>query len=298
VLGLLLAGCQTAGPEAGGALAVTAPPGPVSVSAIEPQRAVVVARGRMVVLEPLPGLCLTPEAVEVTEKGAFAVVADCLEARAATPATSPFPALITLSVADQPLFADGEDRYQMLRTMRDFLGSAPGLAMLGRDGVAGVVSLIETRMMDDVLYVHVREVPSRNGASRAGEPDAPGLFAPGFWRAFTEVEGRLVLVTVSCFRDRPLDDERMLGLLAAQVGRLRAANGVAIPAEEARLAEPVLAVLMREAGARRGLAAAATVPQAGDVTMPVAVARVQRGERTSVQAPASAPLAPRRPARS
>jgi len=115
------------------------------IDSVAPERIRLIARARPVVIEPADGLCLSPEATELTERGVFAVVADCLPPGGA----AAFPGLITVSVAAEPMYPSGPGRKRELRRMRDFLGTAPGLAMLARGSAgAGVGSCARSRPPD------------------------------------------------------------------------------------------------------------------------------------------------------
>ena len=254
------------------------------IDSVAPGRIRLIARARPVVIEPAEGLCLSPEATELTERGVFAVVADCLPPGGA----AAFPGLITVSVAAEPMYPSGPGRKRELRRMRDFLGTAPGLAMLARGSGETGVRLEDVRAIDEGLYVHVHETGTAEDA----------LFAPGFWRALLEINDRLVLVTVSGLAGGGLDEEAMLAVLATQVARLKTANGQRPVEAELRLARAAGAALP---GAAPPTGAAAPV---GDdrsdarqlARTPLPAARgAAAGDGATARAPARGPVAPRRP---
>ena len=133
----------------------------------------VVARGRALRLEPVEGLCLGHEAVEISPEGVFAVVTDCIGSGPDTSAGAlprAFPGMVTISVAVRPMFDAAVPRARALRRLRDFLGSAPGLRMLGRNGAGEAVRMLDSRRIGDALYVHVHD----------DHDSGLGLLAPGF----------------------------------------------------------------------------------------------------------------------
>ncbi|MEL6218266.1 MAG: hypothetical protein AAFR79_07340 [Pseudomonadota bacterium] len=249
-------------------------PGPFRYAEISPAEAVVIAREQRVVVRPVEGLCLSQGSLEVTREAAFAVVTDCLveATRTESDALPPtFPGLLAVSVSGDPMFEDDEGRGTALRRLREFLGTEPGLALLGRNGAGSTVEMVEARQVGDALYVHVHD--THEGELR--------LLAPDFWRAFVELNGRLVMVTVSGFRDFALEPDAMLALLAGQLATLREANGG--PAFEAELA------LAEGAGsAMRAVSLVRTDPSGG-----LDVLREQIASRRP--APARVPVPPRRP---
>ena len=167
-----------------------------------------------------------------------------------------------------------------------------------------LVPLVATRRIGGALYVLIEE-------SSAG---AASILAPRFWRAFIEINERLVLVTVSSFSDRPVAEDAMMGFLALQMTGLRRVNRLRAEEEEDKIAAD-MAASFDLADAQGGLtlvhsesaalipapapaAASAVISNGSDpVRAPVprqrvasAGAGVPRGS-----APARAPVAPQRP---
>ncbi|MGF1446847.1 MAG: hypothetical protein ACFBRM_11705 [Pikeienuella sp.] len=202
-----------------------------------PERAVLLARGVALVLAPVEGLCLTRGSFSASRSGAFAVIADCVtEAAVVSPVAEgsaldlppSFPGLVTIAISGAPARREGGAEAQ-LAELESLLGAGEGLEMLGRNGDGGTVELVEMVRGDGAsaaLYVHVRD--SHKGGL--------ALLAPDFWRGFVEIRGRLVLVTVSGFRDRPIDEGEMMDLLRRQVARLRSVNAGPEPDVETLLA--------------------------------------------------------------
>ncbi|MEM6677214.1 MAG: hypothetical protein AAF675_05000 [Pseudomonadota bacterium] len=181
-----------------------------------PLEAVIAARGREVVVSPGEGSCIHEEAIDLGESSAFLLFTDChiaLGPSKGVPSAngqrlhlSPaFPGLVTVSVASE--------RRGLIRDLEAFLQSADGRAQLARDA-GGAVEILEMREVDDALYVHARTL----------NDDMP-LLSADFWRAFAEINDRLVLVTVSGFRANAPGSEVMFEELARQVTALRAGNG-------------------------------------------------------------------------
>jgi hypothetical protein len=139
------------------------------------------------------------------------------------------------------------------------------------------------------------------------EPAAAGasILAPRFWRAFIDINGRLALVTVSSFSDRPMAEDAMMGFLAQQMTRLRRSNGLRIIGEEDEIARQMMASL-GAANEQRGFnvirsgGSALALGHADPARAPVPRQRVASagdgaGTGGGARAPARAPVAPRRP---
>lgn len=210
--------------------------GGVTLVSARPTRAVFGVLEQRVVVEPPAGYCLDEDSIEITAHAAFALVADCLVDRQAVVAQDDgkgnvvaialprsFPGILTISISAEGAFDPGEaglDAFELT------LSSPPGLALLGRGNGSGPGRILGSRRLGGALYVLAEEGPD------GGAP----FLAPRFWRAFTDIGGRLVMATVSSFSDRPVAEEAMLAFLASQMAALRKANGAAADADEIRLA--------------------------------------------------------------
>ncbi len=131
------------------------------------------------------------------------------------------PGIISVGLSGDPGFGRASAGDRGLSRLESYLQTPEGQALLGRGGDGSQVSVIETRRQGDILYVLVED---RDAA-------AVPVLAPRFWRAFVELNDRLAVVTVSGFRDVPMDEDEMLSHLGDQVRQLQVAN--AVPIDEA-----------------------------------------------------------------
>ncbi|MHA1530115.1 MAG: hypothetical protein ACTSVG_13935 [Alphaproteobacteria bacterium] len=249
-------------------------------------RVVIAARGQHIVVEPPQGYCLDEGSVSVTRNAAFALVADCMDDHQAELKSGAvagrlveielprvFPGILTVSVSGEPAYGW---QAGALDAFEEMLGTEAGLKLLGRGHSPAPGRITATRRIGGALYVLIEE-PVAEGAS---------ILAPGFWRAFININGRLVLVSVSSFSDRPMAEDAMMGFLTQQMTRLRRANGLPVDEEEAEIARQMVAGLGIAAG-QGGLTAVRPPPPAPRARVASAGARSR--------APTRAPLAPRRP---
>jgi hypothetical protein len=204
--------------------------GEFAVVSASPERAVVSARGQPVAVEPPPGFCLAEESIETSDRSAVVLIGDCVleggagvmpGADGALNLPMAMPGIITVSISGDPGFAARGASASDLSELEGYLATPEGRALLGRGGDGSEVSVVETRRDGRILYVLVED--------RAAQP-VP-LLAPRFWRAFIELNDRLAVVTVSGFRDVPMDEAEMLRHLGDQVRQLQVAN--AAPLEDA-----------------------------------------------------------------
>ncbi|MEO1275406.1 MAG: hypothetical protein AAFV96_08450, partial [Pseudomonadota bacterium] len=188
------------------------------VVSVSPLEAVIDARGRPVVVSPGKGACINPDTLDLAVNSAFMLLTDCaVELGASNGQASTtragarlsidhgFPGLITVSVS-----GDGRGT---LESLERFVASDAGRVQLARGSDGAGVEIAEMREIDDALFVLARSV------------DQPvPLLSNEFWRAFVEVNERLVLVTVSAFQANELGKEAMFAEALGQVEALRAGN--------------------------------------------------------------------------
>lgn len=211
----LLLGALSACVEGGAGVAALnsgGAPGAFEIGPASVDRATIVAAGNAVEIVPSEGFCIARESLDFSGAAAFAVIGDCLEETGGRVET--LPGIITVSVSGRPMFERGKPVETTLEELRAFLGTERGLALLGRDGAPEGVKIRGFREVGNALYVGVADE----------EDETMPFLAPDFWRAFVELNDRLAMVTLNGFRDRPIDDTKMLGVLARQITALRDVN--------------------------------------------------------------------------
>lgn len=251
-------------------------------------RALFAANGERIAVEPPDGYCLDEESIAVTRRSAFVLVADCMHSHETALANGEsgerlpraFPGILTVTVSGEAVFGQEPDALPVFETL---LETEAGGRLLGRGESTTAGEIVAMRRLDGALYVLIEERQAEGAGS---------IFAPRFWRAFSEVNGRLVLVTVSGFSDRPLGEGEMLAFLAAQMVELRNANGLPASADETELATLVMSGL-RPAGSAEGT----PVPRSRVVEAAAADGGAADGGAggSGGTAPGRAPVAPRRP---
>lgn len=256
---LVLAGCESPG-MSGLSDELARQRGEVGFAVVRnsEHRAVFAVNGRQVAVEPPEGYCLDEEAIAVSRRSAFALVTDCMESQEAALAngdsgeTLPrtFPGILTVTVSGEAAFGEEPGA---LAAFQSLLGTEAGGRLLGRGDGSGPGRVVAAKRVGGTLYVLIEEARAEGSES---------IFAPGFWRAFTEINGRLVLVTVSGFNDRPLGEDEMLAFLASQITRLREANGLEPGAGEEQIASAVMAELQAIRSAEREAAQSEQAPRA------------------------------------
>ncbi|WP_118135797.1 hypothetical protein [Oceanicella sp. SM1341] len=178
------------------------------------------AEGRSVSLVPPEGYCVMRDSVQTAEQVVFTLMGECATPAAAAIDADDLPpgGLLTASVSYAPLFRAQEPHGASLDALEEFLGSDRGLALVGRGGETERLQILESYRENDALLLLVED---------SGAQVIP-ISAPRFWRAFLELNDRMVSVSVSTFRDRPSDDRQMLSLLRRFIAGLREANRPAL----------------------------------------------------------------------
>ena len=199
---LALAGCDPAGVSGAGATRTT-----------------VTVAGQPVTVAAPAGFCVDRRSTSVTSTGAFVLISDCAllgqsstGASAAT-ARPPMGAALTASVSTGGL-GDGGPATQSLADLERYAATPPGRALVGRSGQSAAVRILATQTQGGVLYMLVED--------RGSQPIA-GI-DPRFWRAFLEVNGRLIALSELNFAGSGRDAQDGLNAVASFANAVQRAN--------------------------------------------------------------------------
>lgn len=166
--------------------------------------------GGDLIAAPPAGYCADPLSSRLRD--GFAVFAPCVTLGAQAP-VPPILGVATVQAGDA-----GSAMVTGAETgLRDFLISPQGAGLLSKGGSAATVSVVSSQAFDGRVVVHFRDT---------GEAPMDGL-GPDEWRAFTDVEGRLVTVSVRGLDDAPLSAGRGSALLDQMLRGLSASSTMA-----------------------------------------------------------------------
>lgn len=173
--------------------------------------------GGAVTIAAPKGFCIDTSAHQDTEAGAFLPIGACaaLTKNPADPKPGK-PAFLTATVLPMPIQASAlpDEPEARLREARGFVQSDAGRAALSRVGKSETVTLLDVKSASGVLYVRVRDTSD----------GLPPALSNTTWRAFLEVNGRLVTASATAFADQPLGPGKGYELLREFVARIRKAN--------------------------------------------------------------------------
>ena len=179
-------------------------------------KAVRVSAGDVPVVIASPdGFCIDRATITETASGAFMFLSDCrVIASTGNAARVPISSILTASISPTGLAGSENGMKTALDTLGQFFATPVGVFTLGKSHVSGAVSILQTKQTDTALYLLVED--------NAFDDDA-GV-SNRYWRAFTEVNGRLVALSVTGYTDDDPEEERSLRIIRAFVQAVVDAN--------------------------------------------------------------------------
>lgn len=178
----------------------------VQLATIERKLIEVNASGRTVRAEAPEGYCFPTSGVLTGEDSAFLLLQPCNGDDAKD--------VLSLSIAKHGLFGDAAPSEENFAEFRRFLETREGASQLGLDAGSGAVFLIETRYENGALYAMTQDA---SGASLTFSGQI-------ICRAFTELNGRMVVVSAIASKKSKRNPDVMRADLAKVVNGLIAAN--------------------------------------------------------------------------
>ena len=178
----------------------------VQLALIERKLIEVNASGRTVRAEAPEGYCFPTSGVLTGEDSAFLLLQPCNG--------DPAKDVLSLSIAKHGLFGDDAPSEANFAAFRSFLETREGASQLGLDAGSGAVFLIEAKYENGALYALTKD------ASGAGLEFSGQVIC----RAFTELNGRMVIISAIASKKNKRSPEAMQADLAKVVNGLIAAN--------------------------------------------------------------------------
>lgn len=213
---------------------------PAGVAGSGANRVTVMAAGQPVTIVAPAGFCVDKRSTTVSKTGAFVLVSDCgLLGLAAPTGKPPIGAAMTATVSTEGL-GDGGPATQSLAALERYADTPRGRAMVGRSGQSAGVRILQSETKGDVLYLLVED--------RGSKQPIAGI-DKRFWRAFLEVNGRLIALSQIGFQDGGIDDQAGLTLVASFAAAIQAGNPAGAVAKPA--GAPVTAAAPAKVGAAK-----------------------------------------------
>ena len=178
---------------------------------------VVRAGGADVVIAGPAGFCIDERLVDEAGAGAFVFLSDCAsnpDTSGPTIARVPISAVLTASVSNNGLPGSEAGMVAALSDLKSFLETPFGQLTLSKSHNPNTLTVLSIERDNTAVYAFVEDLTQ---TTRTGE-------SPRFWRAFTEVGGRLVAISATGYNASDPDQERVKRIIEAFVESLHAAN--------------------------------------------------------------------------
>jgi hypothetical protein len=168
------------------------------------------------------GYCVDRAGSRVTGDSAFVLLASCASVSGrVTRDRTARPSILTATVAKvaTPVAATAA----ALDNLKAFIATPAGRAAMARDGQAESVKVLEVLRDKGALLIHLRD--SSQGA-------LPGV-EQVYWRGVSDLNGRLVVISVMGFVENPLERPTGLATLRAFLAQIRAETARQAPKPKA-----------------------------------------------------------------
>jgi len=178
---------------------------------------VVNAGGTAVTVAAPAGFCIDEKLVDEARTGAFVFLSDCAsnpETGGPTIARVPISAVLTASISNTGLPGSEAGTPKALEQLQKFLETPFGQLTLSKSHNPATLTLLSISRTDTAVYAYVED---RAQTTTTGE-------SPRFWRAFTEVNGRLAALSATGYNAADPEQARIQRILEAFVASMQAAN--------------------------------------------------------------------------
>lgn len=170
-----------------------------------PQAVNVTAGDTPIIVAAPPGFCVDRATVEENSGGAFMFLSDCHIPEDGIGARTPITAILTATISPTGLPGVEAGLKPALTSLSQFLESPVGLFSMGKSQVEGAVSIIEAKQSERALYLLIEDTAFNDDAGASNR----------FWRAFTEIKGRLVALSVTGYARNDTEEARALRIIRA-----------------------------------------------------------------------------------
>ena len=182
-----------------------------------PKAVRVVAGDVEVVIASPNGFCIDRATIDENSRGTFMFLSDCrVVAGTGKAARMPISTILTASISPTGLAGSENGMKPALNALGQFLATPVGVFTLGKSHVNGAISVLQAKQTDTALYLLVED---------KAFTDSTGV-SNRYWRAFTEVNGRLVGLSVTGYSDSDPEEARSLRIIRAFVQAIVDANAV------------------------------------------------------------------------
>lgn len=161
------------------------------------------------------GFCIDRATIDENRRGTFMFLSDCrVVASTGKAARVPISSILTASISPTGLVGSENGVKPALAALGQFLSTPVGAFTLSKSHVDGATSILQTKQTDVALYLLVEDTAFDGSAGVSNR----------YWRAFTEVNGRLVALSVTGYSDSDPEEDRSLRIIRGFVQSIIDAN--------------------------------------------------------------------------
>jgi len=162
------------------------------------------------------GFCIDERLVDEARVGAFIFLSDCAANPGEGPSIArvPISAVLTASISNKGLPGAEAGMGPALAQLEAFLRTPFGQLTLSKSHNPDTLNVLSITRTNNAIYAFVQDATP---TTHTGE-------SPRFWRAFTEVNGRLAALSATGYNAADLDQKRIKAILEAFVASMHAAN--------------------------------------------------------------------------
>ncbi len=162
------------------------------------------------------GFCIDERLVDEARVGAFVFLSDCATNPGTGPSIArvPISAVLTASISNKGLPGAQDNLPAALAQLQSFLETPFGQLTLSKSRNPETLNVLEITRTDTAVYAFIQD---NTPTTRTGE-------SPRFWRAFTEVNGRLAVLSATGYNAADEEQARIKSILEAFVAAMQAAN--------------------------------------------------------------------------
>lgn len=170
-----------------------------------PQAVNVTAGDVPIVVAAPPGFCVDRATIEENPGGVFMFLSDCHVPENGVGTRTPITAILTATISPTGLPGVEAGLQPALTSLSQFLETPVGLFSMGKNQVEGAVSILEAKQSERALYLLIEDAAFSDDAGASNR----------FWRAFTEIKGRLVALSVTGYARNDTEEARALRIIRA-----------------------------------------------------------------------------------
>ncbi len=162
------------------------------------------------------GFCIDERLVDEARVGAFVFLSDCAANPGEGPSIArvPISAVLTASISSKGLPGAENGMAAALAQLEAFLRTPFGQLTLSKSRNPETLHVLSITRTDNAVYAFVQDTTP---TTHTGE-------SPRFWRAFTEVNGRLAALSATGYNAADPDQKRIKAIIEAFVAAMQAAN--------------------------------------------------------------------------